>query len=581
MPDEAAPRRLPVDYYLDHFLQVIAGLRARYQFLLSKAECRHLETLEALPRPALMLYARLVNRRGPCFRTAKLAYPEIPDIAGALAALRRAGLLQDCAETLPITLLSCFTLPELRAALPPHAAPKNLRKPELLAWAAGWDGLPACLAALLRAHPVVRIPETDPWPFLRFLFFGEPRDNLTDFVTRALGHIVPETIDAAHLRPHFKCRAQAEDAFRMSRLYEEFRQIRATSTALETFQWWQSQNIRRAALHAGHDRFDRVIDRLGRLLERDGERAAARELYQTGTAPPARERLARLLLKSGDRPAARALLEAMRDSPHDTEEAYIARQLLARLAAIRSSEARRLERQAETLILDYQDGAAEAAALAHFRAQGFAGVHSENWLWNACFGLLLWDIIYDPASGVFHSPLQLAPSDLHDPNFYPSRRAAIEARLALLTDRDAAWRLIAGHHDSKHGLANPFVAWHPALPDVLAIMLRNLPAAGLAAALRHLAQNIRLHASGLPDLFLWRGAEYRFVEVKAENDHLSPRQYEWLRILTDSGIQVTLQKLHRPRAKLAAVKQATSFCEQKEAKKLCLGAAGMFTGAAS
>ena len=56
------------------------------------------------------------------------------------------------------------------------------------------------------------------------------------------------------------------------------------------------------------------------------------------------------------------------------------------------------------ILLDYEDGEVEAAVLAHYRGQGWNCLHSENWLWNAAFGLLLWDIIYDPALGVFHSP---------------------------------------------------------------------------------------------------------------------------------------------------------------------------------
>jgi hypothetical protein len=74
------------------------------------------------------------------------------------------------------------------------------------------------------------------------------------------------------------------------------------------------------------------------------------------------------------------------------------------------------------------------------------------------------------------------------------------------------------------GTANPFVYWHDDLPELLAIMLHRVPSAGHEAALRHLAQDVRRHARGLPDLFLWRDGDYRFVEVKARNDDLAPRQ---------------------------------------------------------
>jgi hypothetical protein len=168
-------------------------------------------------------------------------------------------------------------------------------------------------------------------------------------------------------------------------------------------------------------------------------------------------------------------------------------------------------------------------------------------LWNASFGLLLWDIIYDPALGVFHSPFQFAPSDLHSASFYARRETRIEARLAMLAEPAGAWGVMRGHAEAKRGVANPFVAWHDDLLGVMEIMLQRLPAAGHAAALRHLGRNVQRHSSGLPDLFLWNDADYRFVEIKAENDHLSGHQFEWLRVLSAAGIKVSLEKVVRPR----------------------------------
>jgi hypothetical protein len=555
MTDQMLPTDpLPPGYYLDHFMQVIGGIRARYASLLTPAERQHLVTLEALTAPARMLYARLVNRRGPCFRIGKLDYPEIGGLDRPLAELLRAGLIEPCPATPDqesrARLFACFTHAELKAGLHRHAAPKHARKDELLAWLDGWDGLTAWLAEFLGQHVTIRLPEADPWPFLRFLFFGGLRDNLADLVIHALGHVVIESIEVSQLTARFASRREAEDAYRMARLYAEFRHIRATRSASGTLAWWQAQAVDRAALAAGAAWFDRLVDRLGRLLERERQAEAALRLYETSPAAPARERRARLLIRNGESGAATALLHAMRDDPWHAEEAYAARQLLARLAKTsRRSEARHYQQGSESLVLDYADGGAEAAALAHYRAKGWQGVHSENWLWNAGFGLLLWDIIFDPALGVFHSPLQMAPSDLHDPAFYVRRQPAIEARLAMLAAPATALAVMRRHFEAKQGLANPFVAWHEDLPDLLAVMLHRLPPAGLAAAWRHLARDIRRHSRGLPDLFLWTEAAYRFVEIKAENDQLAGHQFEWLRFLNRAGIRVSLQRIERPVAR--------------------------------
>ncbi len=549
-----AGERFATDYYLDHFTQVMEGVQVRYGFLLTAPEREHLVRLKALTTPALMLYARLVNRRGPCFRVARLVYLEIEPLDLAVAELLAAGLLQSCSGELdPATLeqvLDCFTHRELRAVLREQPLPKGMRKGEVLSWIAAWGGGGTWISQHLVSEPVVRIPDNDPWPFLRFLFFGELRDNLSDFVTRALGYVVTESFEAAHLAPHFASRAEAEDAYRMAALYVEFRHVRAAVPVERALAWWLDQAVDRAALLAGHAWFDRVVDRLGRLLERENLTVPALKLYETSPVAPARERRARLLIKSGQRDEAIMLLQAMRGQPCHAEEAYAARQLLARLERTsRRSEARGVELASSSLILDYEDGEVEAAVLAHYRGQGWNGLHSENWLWNAAFGLLLWDIIYDPALGVFHSPLQLGPSDLYAPAFYTRRQEAIETRLATLHNPDDALAIMRRNFEIKRGLANPFISWHEDLLEIMGVLLHRLPPAGLATALRHLAQNIGRHGRGLPDLFLWTDSAYRFVEVKAENDHLAPHQFEWLQVLIKAGIRVELERVLRPPAK--------------------------------
>jgi hypothetical protein len=540
--------KLAPAYYLDDFEAVIEGVRARYGNRLTPDEQLYCSKLDALSRPAKQLYARLVNRRGPYFRVAKIAYPEIADIEAAVGELGTNALLKNClGRNVPAGVLSCFTHPELKQALRPHKRASPGRKSELLATLGDWEGYGAWIAEFLQSNTVVRITESDPWAFLRFLFFGELRDNLSDFVTRALGRVVTEAIEPATLQALFTCRQQMDDAFRMAQLYANFRSIRDTHTACEILIWWQAQAIERKQLSAGQDWFDRLIDRLGRTLEREGEPAGALELYATCPVAPARERRARLLIKSGDIDAAREVLREMLAGPCHAEEAYAARQILAKLEKpTRRSEARHYELLSKTLVLEYSAGKVEAAVLEHYRDQGWQGIHSENWLWNACFGLLLWDIIYDSKSGAFHSPLQFAPSDLYDRLFYERRKPAIEARLATLKTAYNAFEIMRKNFENKNGVSNPFVSWHEDLLDALEVMLRLVPHEGLIAALRHLALNVKKHSSGLPDLFIWNGSEYRFIEIKAENDHLSGHQYEWLRVMAEAGINVSLEKVERP-----------------------------------
>ncbi len=537
-------------YYLNHFRQVLDSVRQRYGFLLSPAEQAHIRRIESLPEPAQMLYARLVNRRGPCFRVDRLAYPEIAACDTAQAELLGHGLLVRCdpdvEEGLRPRLYGCFTLPELRVSLAAHRLPRTARKGDLLAWLETWDGGAAWRADLLARHPVLRLPACDPWPFLRFLFFGELRDNLSGFVNRELGFIVTESVEPGKLRPQFETRRAATDAYRMACLYAEFRMLRDAQPPLDTLRWWQARAIDRAALGGGMSTFDRLVNRLGRRLERAGATPEALGLYETSPVAPARERRARLLLKGGRRAEAISLLQSMAADGDDADEAYVARQLLARLAkTARRSEARQYQQSSRSILLDDAGQSVETATLGYYQRAGWRGVHSENWLWNAIFGLLLWDIIYDANMGGFHSPLQFAPADLHDPGFYHRRQEPIERRLLLLRDPAGSFAVMAKHHDEKAGLANPFVSWHGDVLALIRIVIDRLPAVGLGAVLRRFAQDIKRRSRGFPDLFLWTETDHRFVEVKSENDQLSAAQYQWLRFLDEAGIAVSLDRVRR------------------------------------
>jgi DNA polymerase-3 subunit epsilon len=118
--------------------------------------------------------------------------------------------------------------------------------------------------------------------------------------------------------------------------------------------------------------------------------------------------------------------------------------------------------------------------------------------------------------------------------------------LATLKNANNAFKIMRKNFENKNGVSNPFVSWHEDLLDVLEVMLRLVPHESLIAALRHLALNVRKHSSGLPDLFIWNVPDYRFIEIKAENDHLSGHQYEWLRVMAEAGINVSLEKVERP-----------------------------------
>ena len=88
-------------YYLDHFRQVLEAVRQRYGFLLDPAEHAHISRIETLRPPAQMLYARLVNRKGPCFRPGSEGGPPrmVADMGGRRRVARGAAFPESCAAS--------------------------------------------------------------------------------------------------------------------------------------------------------------------------------------------------------------------------------------------------------------------------------------------------------------------------------------------------------------------------------------------------------------------------------------------------------------------------------------------------
>ncbi len=541
MPEQTQP------YYISHLWQVIDSLEQRSPFLLCEKELSFIACLRALSHSALCLYVRLAHRKGPLFRIDKICYDEIADLKAALDELMETGLATRCGDnSTPAQIFACFTYVELKTCLETclgDSLPKNLsRRADILGFIEDSAQTLAALRVLLDTMPLIGI-ETETLAFLRFLFFGEHVENLSGFVVRELGHIVNEDISTVHLTAAFINREDALSCYVLSTQLQAFRQKRDTYAAPEMMAWWEDVKPARGALgHKAVSLFDGIVKRLGAWLERRGEFEFALYIYSQSPAPPARERRARLLAKLNRKQEALAFCLSCLEAPANDAEAYALQQFYNRLSGKeRSSAARRLLKDAAPLIIARSDGHVETCVLDYYQALGWQGVHSENMLWNAMFGLSFWDIIYDPSLAHFHHPLQFAPSDLTTPQFYNTRKTLFSQRLALFDDKQAVLDLVTSFHHRKHGIHNPFVGWHAALLTLVQVLIDKVPLALHAQILAHMAKDLKHRTTGFPDLFLWRDDAYCFVEVKSPNDQLQPHQYQWLRFFESIGLNARVQ----------------------------------------
>ena len=553
--------RLPEGYYVDNFEIVLATVRERYEDVLSGAELSFLGGWSTLSLAARRLYVRLVSRKGPCLRRDRVAYSEIPDLDAALAELAHAGFADDAPGAAAVELLPLLRCDELRALardLGAATAPAA-RKPELLAALAGEVDAATLDRELRRRVDVVRPRRQDAVLAFRLLFFGNLRQDWTEFVLRDLGVVRYEPYELRAELRLFPTRAAVDDVLTLQACRDEVRGLLAAGELDAALGAGRAVLARRAAWHPSARRHrDRVCLKLGRALERlahgeTGDEAArlygeALAFYEAAEAPPARERRARILARLGRCDDALALCAEIAAAARDETEARFAPRFAERVRRPRGEAVapRRRRRPVAELALARRDGrAVEELALAAVAAAGGHGFFAENWLWKSLFGLAFWDVIYAPVEGAFQHPFQLGPLDLHTPDFRKARAVLVERRLAELRAQARPGPRLLAVYEAKHGTANPLVAWHEELRPRLALALERLTGEHLARVCDRLSRDVGRYRRGFPDLFVARDAApgFELLEVKAPGDQLRPEQAAWIDYLNAHGLPASILRL--------------------------------------
>lgn len=190
----------------------------------------------------------------------------------------------------------------------------------------------------------------------------------------------------------------------------------------------------------------------------------------------------------------------------------------------------------------------EQLALGYYRKQDYAGLWSENDYWWQVMTLLYWDVVfarlpnvYEPRLGEYPSRLQDIPRDIFSAEFYARRKDLIAARHEALWSRgvlgvgatspENELRQAWGRHRGK--TCRFFDKWQKFSIDDLALATKVLSHEQLVSIMARLLEDFNSNRRGLPDLFLAKGTEPLFVEVKAERERISVAQQAWHRYLTD------------------------------------------------
>ena len=526
------PRQAPpAHYYAENLLMVVDAVLQRYGDILSAEELAYGRRIRALTPAAQRLFARLAGRK-PVLRQDALAYREVGDEAELRAALQEladAGLVERCPAVPLGDLLGLFKLDELRRVFWEVARGAKVPKARLVALIAAKVGERVGRWRLRRHAAWLRLLGSELLALYRLLFFGDPVKDFTVFVMRDLGVHRFEAVGLSRQTRQFPDRDALDDYLRLLQAQGEVAALGRRPTPpdgarlaadLLTRLW---QPCRNRTLER---RRSRVLNQLGRNLERLGDFDTALACYARSNLPPGRERRMRVLHRLGDGDGVEALRSAVLAQPRSALEADFARRF--------ARPQRRPSLPVVECLLDAPVAGIEEHALSVLAADGGCGWHLENNLPMGIFGLAYWSWIFAPVEGAFVNPFQTAPADLGWPDFFAVRASTCADPLA----EPLRPRLLATA-EAKAGIANRLFNWRRFTPEVANAVVDAIPEDDLRRLLAIVREDLAGKSSGFPDLtVIYAPGRYEFVEVKGPNDQLQIHQRLWIQALQQHGLPV-------------------------------------------
>ncbi|ALU88326.1 VRR-NUC domain-containing protein [Herbaspirillum rubrisubalbicans M1] len=532
----------PRFYYLGNFQYVLEWLAQRYADLLSAQERDFIDIFPGLPLASRALLVRMMMRRGERFRASKLCYPEIGCPLQAAQALPAGWIERDPLLSLA-QLFELSTKPELLRMFDLSTTHKASRKSELLALLAS-DPAHAELRPFSQwqgqgSDQVLQLHQQALCDRLRLMFFGNLRQDWSEFVLADLGTFRYERIALAPEARGFRSRADIDLYLQLHACKERYYAGEAAAVVL-------------AALPTGRfdnpwleSRRERLLFQLGQLLEKEGDWSQAHAVYAACRYPGARVRAIRVLEKQGRYGPAQALLHTAQQAPENDAERQqllrIAPRLARQLGLPCSARGRAPAVERLDLLLAPGGLRVELAVQAHLHEPEAPVFYVENALANTLFGLLCWEAIFAAIPGAFFHPFQREPADLLSADFYARRRDVFQRCLAQLDDGSYRHAILATH-DAKHGLQSPFVAWGWVTRELLVLALDCIPAAHLKLWCLRILDDVRENRAGFPDLvqFWPQQRRYRMIEVKGPGDRLQDNQLRWLDYCTRHAMPVSV-----------------------------------------
>lgn len=532
-------------YYLHNFQRALDWIAQRYGDLLDTPEQDFLTRFTQLPQPSQALMVRLLMRRGPWFRAAKLVYEEIPDREAAAGPLLALGWL-DAGQPMALDeLFALHTKPELLQLFAGAPVAAGLRKAELLQALQPLHEQPRTYAQWQPqpGEAAWRVMVGERCERFRLMFFGNLHQDWSEFVLADLGVFRYESVAFDSASRAFQTRDDVDRYLALQACRQALDEgadidalLRAVADCASDNAWLEKRRAK-------------VLLRIGQACERAQDWERAEQAYAQSRYPGARHRRMRVYERMQRFADAMALAQAAQAQPESDEELQRVARMLPRLrrslgegvrgrAAALAPVVAQMRMDLE-LDLPARPAAVEYVLRDHWHSEDAPVFYVENALINSLFGLLCWPAIFAALPGAFFHPFQSGPADLGAPDFAQRRAAWFDDCLARLDD--GSYRdIIVRRHADKQGLQSPFVFWGTLSAPLLALALDCIPAAHLKLFFARLLRDVQAHRTGFPDLVRFWPAEgrYELIEVKAPGDRLQDNQIRWLQYCAEHGIPV-------------------------------------------
>ena len=534
------PSNFSPTYYWDYFQYVLRYVDKHYKNLLNPAESEFISSFQALSFPAQCLYLRLAGRSVAWFNRSSLNYVEIESLDSVIQELIDHGFAGEYDSTVfTSSLLHVFTkqtcvdiVKEISTGKETFKALSKQALVDLLV------GLP--LSPSFSASTWIRPLQLHLYQFCSFLFFGSKNRDLKEFVVRDLGHRQYVEVDEDDFQPYFTSRKEIEEKWQLSLwrewFYEQQDKMDPGQLKDSLFELIVPMAIGLSDLAI--PAYERLLFQVGRYLERQAYLEQALEVYEQAGSAQALERRIRILTKLKRMDEALQWAEFGQLHVENPTELHFFQDFIARQASKKHvKQVTGRLKKAEKIEIDgsYQ-GRVEQGLIDYYIDQGYYAAFSENGVWKNILGLLTWELIFTDRSAGFHHPFQYAPTI----DYTTVNTARFMELLDLLHDREQVLLYMRQVADENHGTINPLVDWVHLNWQLIESVLTSVQTNALQQVLQLMWSRLSTHAKGFPDLFIQRGDEYAFVEVKSPNDHLSAIQHFWHDSFAKLGIPVSL-----------------------------------------